>query len=359
MWSNTVTMSQELVKKINAAVVELQSVLRESEVIVITYSGGKDSTAVTHLALAALCTLRKRPQTHIVAVDTLVEIPTVVSHSLKFLKGVETWANKYNLPLKVHILHPEAHETYWSCLIGKGYIPPRHMFRWCVPKLKIKPVRNMIREMGDGVIVLMGMRKDESEARKRSIKKRSIQGRWIRFEGADNARVFLPIIDWTASDVWEFLLKTTPPWGISNGDLYSLYFHSFDECTWSPNGGFSCNGNRFGCWTCTVVKKDTAMENLSKRDSVLKELLHFKLWLKEMASNDMKRCAYNRKGKPGKGPFTLSARKEIYNALKALGKRLGIQFLTDEEDKAIKRIWRQDKQCGFFDVPFTESVRGI
>jgi len=206
-------MPPELVEKINTAIVELQAVFRQSNVVVVTSSGGKDSTAVTHLALAALRTLRKRPEMHIVAVDTLVEIPTIVNHSKRFLDSVDKWTQANNLPVKVHILHPEARETYWVCLIGRGYIPPSHMFRWCVPKLKVKPVRNMIREMGDDVLVLMGMRNDEGDTRKRSIKKRSVKGRWIQFEGANNARVFLPILDWTMGEVWEFLLRSEPPSG--------------------------------------------------------------------------------------------------------------------------------------------------
>jgi len=357
-WSITENMSPELIEKINVTFYELQNVLRQSKEFVIAYSGGKDSTLLVHLTVAALYSLRKRPKVHIVSVDTQVEIPTVQEQTAFFLKSIKKWVKQRKLPVKIHVLHPLPQETYWATLIGRGYVPPNRMFRWCVSRLKSDPVRHMVQALGEETIVLMGMRNTESAERRRSLNKRGIEGRWTRFTGANNIKVFLPIVDWTTAEVWEFLLKACPPWGKGYGDLYFLYFDSFDECTWKPNGGFSCSGNRFGCWTCTVVKKDTAMERLSERNPAMTELLNFKLWLQDMASRDEKRCAYSRKGKPSKGPFTLSARKEIYDSLKALGKRLNMEFLRDDEEKEIKRIWRKDKRRGFFDIPFTTLVEG-
>lgn len=355
VWSNIDVMSQELLEIVDFDFDILGEVLSNNDTIIVTYSGGKDSTVVTHLVLAALLTLESPPTTHVVTVDTLVEIPVLRNHSMKFLNEIQVWADAKDLPVQTHLLHPDPEKTYWACLIGKGYMPPSFRFRWCVRRLKIRPVRDMIRALGENVVVLMGTRKDESKERERTINRRSTEERWMDFEGADNARVYMPIVEWKTGHVWEYLLRTNPPWDSKNSELYFLYFNSFDGCTWNADGGFSCGGNRFGCWTCTVVRKDKAMERLSELDPDTQTLLQFKRWLREMKQRDDKRCAYNRRGGEGKGPFTLSARREIYSNLKKLEKKLEMELITDEEEEVIRRYWQEDEARGFFDISFSQS----
>ena len=60
-------------------------------------------------------------------------------------------------------------DTFWVCLIGKGYPAPRQKFRWCTERMKIKPadalIRETIRKNGSAILVL-GTRKAESQNRK-------------------------------------------------------------------------------------------------------------------------------------------------------------------------------------------------
>ncbi|WP_318508086.1 DNA phosphorothioation system sulfurtransferase DndC [Photobacterium leiognathi] len=262
---------------------------------VIGYSGGKDSSAVMSLIYLALLGLepkdRQKP-VFVVSSDTLVETPVVVNHIKDSLLAIEKGAKRDNLPITCHKVVPETDQTFWSILLGKGYPAPTRSFRWCTERMKINPVSNFIKSkvsQFDEVIVVLGSRSQESASRAQVIAKHKIDGsRLARHTTLSNAFIFTPIDTWGVDDVWKLLrlchLETqqTPygpkniwsnkydlewenPWGGKNLVLWNLYKDSsgqgecplvIDETT--P----SCGNSRFGCWTCTVVTKDRAMESL-------------------------------------------------------------------------------------------------
>src|SRR5258708_25738979 len=59
-------------------------------------------------------------------------------------------------------------DSFWVNLIGKGYPAPRHKFRWCTERLKIKPsnryIMSVVKSSGEAILVL-GTRKAESSSR--------------------------------------------------------------------------------------------------------------------------------------------------------------------------------------------------
>lgn len=94
---------------------------------VIGYSGGKDSSAVVtlvYLALQALNESKRTKQVYVVASDTLVETPLVVDHVNKSLESIGNQARRDGLPITTHKVLPKPHQTFWSCLLGKGYPAP-------------------------------------------------------------------------------------------------------------------------------------------------------------------------------------------------------------------------------------------
>ncbi|MCD9517873.1 DNA phosphorothioation system sulfurtransferase DndC [Photobacterium phosphoreum] len=262
---------------------------------VIGYSGGKDSSAVMSLIYLALLGLepkdRQKP-IFVVSSDTLVETPVVVNHIKDSLVAIEKGAKRDNLPITCHKVVPKTDQTFWTSLLGKGYPAPTRQFRWCTERMKINPVSNFIKSkvsQFDEVIVILGSRSQESASRAQVIAKHKIDGsRLARHTTLSNAFIFTPIDTWGVDDVWKLLrlchLETqqTPygpkniwinkydlewenPWGGKNLVLWNLYKDSsgqgecplvIDETT--P----SCGNSRFGCWTCTVVTKDRAMESL-------------------------------------------------------------------------------------------------
>ena len=262
---------------------------------VLGYSGGKDSSAVMTLIYFALLGLKpedRHKPVFVVASDTLVETPMVVDHVDKSLKLIEEGAKREGLPITSHKVVPKSNNTFWANLLGKGYPAPTRNFRWCTERMKIDPVSTFIKERVseyDEVIVVLGSRSQESASRAQVIKKHKIDGSDLAVHTTlSNAFIYTPIDTWSVDDVWKILrlchLKTeeTPygtknkwfdkydlewenPWGGKNLVLWNLYKDSsgqgecpmvIDETT--P----SCGNSRFGCWTCTVVTRDRAMESL-------------------------------------------------------------------------------------------------
>ena len=100
---------------------------------------------------------------------------------------------------------------------------------------------------------------------------------------------------------------------------------------------------RFGCWTCTVVRRDRAMQALeSTGDSELRPLIHWKKWLlasRDLPSNRWKR---RRNGAPGPGPLTLGFRRHILQRLHLAEAESGFKLISRSELKQIYRLWRED-----------------
>lgn len=245
--------------------------LENSTPWVIGYSGGKDSTVVLELVYQALLNLspeKRHKPVFVVCSDTLVETPVVVSLIKETLDTVNERAKVDDLPLTAHQVTPRTDKTFWVNLLGKGYPAPTPMFRWCTENMKINPVSEFIKDKvstyGE-VIVILGARKEESSTRAQVIARHRIEGsRLNKHNNLPNAFVYTPIEDWTADDVWMLLMGAQTPWGTSNRKLFELYKDSNQgECPLVIDKSTpSCGNSRFGCWTCTVVTKDKAMESL-------------------------------------------------------------------------------------------------
>ncbi len=262
---------------------------------VIGYSGGKDSSAVATLIYLSVLALEKEKRTkniYLVASDTLVETPKVVDHIDNSLAAIHRQAALDELPITTHKVLPEADQSFWACLLGKGYPAPTKSFRWCTERMKINPVSDFIKSkisQHDEVIVTLGSRSEESASRAQVIAKHKIENsRFARHTTLANAYIYTPIDTWSMDDVWKILracsieVTTSPlgigkkwtnkydlewenPWGAKNLTLWNLYKDASDqgECPMVIDDSTpSCGNSRFGCWTCTVVTRDRAMESL-------------------------------------------------------------------------------------------------
>jgi len=334
---------------------------------VIGYSGGKDSTTVVELVYKMLQCLRDSERTknvYIVSSDTLIENPLIKIYLNKMNDLLGEAAKRDNLPIKTCMVTPPANNSFWANVIGRGFPTPRlnGTFRWCTDRLKINPsgefIQRVIKEEGKEVVVLLGVRKAESIARKRRIEGRKIANRLLnRHETIQNAYVYNPIVELTTEDVWDVLLKWDDgktPWGSDNRELVSLYADADSgEC---PFAGISkvdgqtqsCGNSRFGCWVCTVVKEDKSLNGFIKSGHrELIPLAEFRSWLMSIRDDDDKRekkrrngTVYETKdGNMGYGPFTWDARKLILKRLIETQKEMKYPLITVEELKAIDEIW--------------------
>lgn len=368
---------------------------------VIGYSGGKDSSAVMSLVYMALLGLEAKKRikpVFVVSSDTLVETPVVVNHIKNSLAAIGKGAKRDGLPITVHKVTPKTEDTFWVNLLGKGYPAPTRSFRWCTERMKIDPVSDFIKQTVskyDEVIVVLGSRSQESASRAQVIAKHKIDGsRLARHTTLPNAFIYTPIDTWGVDDVWKILrmcslesketsygikniwsndyeLEWENPWGSKNLTLWNLYKDSsgqgecpmvIDETT--P----SCGNSRFGCWTCTVVTKDRAMESLILNgEQWMEPLLKFRDQLAETSVPENKDKYRNYKRRTGRvsyqyakegeditaerkhvpGPYWLKYRQEWLQKLLELDKKYKddgkeIELITIPELHAIRQHWLRD-----------------
>lgn len=313
---------------------------------IIGYSGGKDSSTVTQLSFEALFDLKERGKTpkksvNIIFADTLVENPIVIDFIEEIMDKIHEKANEYSLPIYAQKVYPKFNDSFWTLLIGKGYPSPRQKFRWCTDRLKIKPTTSFIKDKlsaHNEVIVVLGVRLGESASRDQVLHNSKIDGKTLRrHQSLNNAYIYAPIEHFTENDVWKYLLNSNnqlnnndfiSPFGTNNNKLYQLYRESDAECPMTINKNTkACGNSRFGCWTCTVVKKDKSLRGfIESGEEWLVPLLKFRKYIYNIRNDRDKREKKRRNGKVytinkdgkeviGLGPFTVEARKEILRKL--------------------------------------------
>ncbi len=347
--------------------------LSDSRPWIVGLSGGKDSTCVAQLVYYMLLEIpveKRTKQIHIVSADTLVESPLIERRIKNLLSKIELAAKNDNLPIVVNLLKPSIDDTFWVNLIGKGYPSPNRWFRWCTDRLKIKPttkyIKSQVKDNGE-VIVLLGARKSESASRAQTMGKYEIKNFSLRRHGdIPGAFVYTPIEDFNTKDVWVYLLQVPSPWDGDNKELITFYRKADKECPLVIDKNTpACGGSRFGCWTCTVVERDRALEGLIEDgETWLSPLLEFRNWLKEIRDDPSMRSKYRKNERKRKiiadklgkefekethrghqvlGPFTFEARHEILQRLLKIQKEItevhNIELIQHEELKAIERIW--------------------
>lgn len=223
------------VEKEKRAIQYLKSFEPESEPYYLCYSGGKDSDAIRILASLA------QVKHDIVNNHTTVDAPETVRY-------IRTIPN-------VQIEYPK--ETMWQMIVRKG-LPPTRLMRYCCTGLK--------EHGGKGRVKITGVRKEESVRRAANSELVQIIGKpkmtektanelgvdyqispkggIVLNDDNDESRRFVercyrttstmvnPIIDWTTSDVWEFLRY----YGCEGNPLYQCGFSRIG-CIGCPMGG--------------------------------------------------------------------------------------------------------------------------
>ena len=339
---------------------------------IVGFSGGKDSTCVAQMVYYMLKDVspeKRVKEVHILSSNTLVENPLIEVYRRKVCAKIEQAAKKDGLPIKVKILKPELNDTFWVNLIGRGYPSPNRWFRWCTDRLKIKPmtkyILEQVKENGE-VIILLGIRKSESSVRAQTMDKYEIENSKLRKHAKiPGAYIYAPIEDWGENEVWNYLLKVPSPWGEDNRGLTRFYRKGDTEIQFIIDESAPPSGSsRFGCWVCTVVERDRALEgSIEEGETWLKPLLEFRNWLKKIRDdpryresirkNDRKKkiiadtlgrefTPTEHRGHKVLGPFTFETRHEILRRLLKLQEIVadkGISLISPEEIKAIETIW--------------------
>lgn len=325
---------------------------------IVGFSGGKDSTLLLQLVVESILTIspdQRTRQIFVLSNDTLVESPVYQSQVVKSLDFITEGIAALGLPIEVVQTHPEDDWTFWVNLLGRGYPAPNRNFRWCTDRMKIRPTTKFIREKASAsgeVILLLGVRKAESIARALRMDKYTASetdGRLSPHNDVRGCLIFRPILDLSNDDVWHILLNVRAPWGGNHRELVTLYRNAQGgECPFvvseadSPSCGSS--SARFGCWTCTVVDKDSSLNGLIDAGfEYLEPLSSFRERLKAVSNTPEYRSKVRRNGQPGLGPLTMEARRMLLEELLDVQSETKLELITDHEVRLIRDWWGRDE----------------
>ena len=346
---------------------------------IIGFGGGKDSTVLVTLVWIALSELKKENialsrKVYVVCNDTMVENPVIEEYVTNVLNKIRISAKEQELPISVHTTTPELEDSFWCCVIGKGYPVPNNSFRFCTEKMKIKPTSNFIinQVAADGeAIVLIGTRRSESQQRAKSVSKHEILGHRLSKHPLNaNTYTYAPIKELMLEEVWWIINAIPSPWGFDNKILFKIYADASADDYECPtvvtdDKHRTCGQSRFGCWICTVVKEDKSMSSLIKTGvKWMKPLLEFRNRLVENRNVSELRCSTRRNGQiavdetgHNMGNYTMDYRIQLLKELLQIQKdtqeyRSSIDLITTQELIAIQVIWYRDGN-------FTKTVNDI
>ena len=354
---------------------------------VIGFSGGKDSTCALQLIWSALSGLpkkkRKKP-VYVLSSDTLVETPVIVDYISNSIASINAAAKAQSIPIEARKVVPDISDSFWVNLLGRGYPAPSKRFRWCTERLKINPanafIREKVTEFGE-VVMVLGVRRAESATRAQVMSLHRIRNSVLsRHTTLPGAYVYTPIEAFSTDDVWSYLLQNDSPWDGDNRQLLAMYRNAqAGECPLVVDKNTeSCGNSRFGCWVCTVVTKDKAMEALiDNGEAWLEPLLDLRDELattQDPAEKSKVRDFRRRDGrvafKTGSdetipGPYKMSFRKDFLKKL--LEAQLEVNrnaplgettvLIHDAELLEIRRLWRSE--AGDWDDAVGTLVREV
>ena len=336
---------------------------------IIGFSGGKDSTVLLILVWMAINALKDNGyslfrQIYVVCNDTMVENPVIEEYVTTVLDTIQKAAKQQGLPITVATTTPELEDTFWCCVIGKGYPVPNNSFRFCTEKMKIKPTSNFIKKQlaADGeAIVLIGTRRSESQQRAKSVSRHEIIGHRLSKHPLDpNTYTYAPIKELMLEEVWWIINAIPSPWGFDNRILFKIYADASADDYECPSvvtddSHRTCGQSRFGCWVCTVVKEDKSMSSLIKAGiEWMKPLLDFRNRLVEDRNVSEYRCSTRRNGQAAvdesghnMGNYTMEYRIKLLRELLQIQKetqsfRSSIDLISTQELIAIQVIWYRD-----------------
>ena len=183
----------------------------EEEQIVISFSGGKDSTATADVVVKAL----SNPSLVHIFGDTTLEFPLTTQYAERY---------RDNHPQAIFQVAKNREQNFYEVCSDIG--PPARMMRWCCSMFKTGPITRVLNNLyrNQQILTFYGIRKAESISR----------SKYNRVEDdAESVKiqkqtVASPIFFWKDIDVWLYLLAEE----VDFNDAYRLGY------------------DRVGCWCC-------------------------------------------------------------------------------------------------------------
>lgn len=189
-----------------------------TRVLMVSFSGGKDSTVVSHLVRK---TLNNQSILHIFG-DTTLELPLTYKYVEKF---------KEDNPMTPFFDEKNDENNFFEMCKEIG--PPSRVNTWCCSIFKTGPMGTTLSNFEEDFLTFYGIRRKESISRSKYPK-------ILKSTKIDKQLSIGPIIDWLDIDVWLYILSEK----ITFNDSYRQGFP------------------RVGCWVCP--QKGTWSEFVTK-----------------------------------------------------------------------------------------------
>ncbi|MBF0235517.1 MAG: phosphoadenosine phosphosulfate reductase family protein [Desulfamplus sp.] len=157
----------------------------DGKITMISFSGGKDSTVVSHLVMNAL---GRSDVLHIFA-DTTIEFPDTYSY-------IQEFQNQHPL---TPFIQSRSQLDFFKTAESIG--PPSRILRWCCTTHKTNPLSKLIDSMSPkrGVLTFDGVRKMESS-------RRSNYPRISNDHKIAREVLARPILEWSDMQVWFYMI---------------------------------------------------------------------------------------------------------------------------------------------------------
>jgi len=214
----------------------------------VTFSGGKDSTAV--LDITYRFSREVRTELAVLHNEELLKPPPLFGWVYSVLSEVARRG------VRVFVTIPR--DDYLTVVFERRYSPPGHAFMWCTARLKERPTARLAKMVSwQKYALLTGVRMAESLHRATYIKARckigDACGETYFIQKMNDSVIHLaPIVDWSDHEVIAYLKSHKQPW--SNQDYSYLLERVY------------CGETkiRTGCTLCTVVERDSMLEMYAK-----------------------------------------------------------------------------------------------
>ena len=183
----------------------------DEEKIIVSFSGGKDSTVTADIVVKAL----SNPSIVHIFGDTTLEFPSTIEYVKRF---------KHNHPQTIFEIAKNDEQVFYDVCDDIG--PPARMMRWCCSMFKTGPITRVINGFyrNQQILTFYGIRKSESVSRS---KYNRIEDNSVSVK-IQQQTVASPIFFWKDIDVWLYLLAEK----VDFNDAYRLGY------------------DRVGCWCC-------------------------------------------------------------------------------------------------------------
>jgi 3'-phosphoadenosine 5'-phosphosulfate sulfotransferase (PAPS reductase)/FAD synthetase len=274
------------------AVARVQQLFRKGHPCAVSWSGGKDSSAILAITLEAARVAKAAGLSPYVVVthsDTLIENPEIINFVHREMAKIKVFAAKHGLEVDIRQAKPSLNST-WAVRVLSGRALPAFPGgnSDCSTDFKVIPMRKlrkslfsaMERTFDEPPITVIGTRFSESATRGAAMRERGES--WeVPVKNKDGDYILSAIADWETDDVWEFV-------GFARSGLIETY-SDFDDLfrLYADGGGTSCAvvsdaimeenasaakksggcGARFGCWSCTRVANDQSMNAMIEGNS--------------------------------------------------------------------------------------------